>query len=548
MRRLFRRLSRQSRTSRTEVTYTEVTYITPGTSTITTEALLQGALEGDLQAVQRSLNAGTSVEVKDDSGFTPLLRAVQHGHGQIALLLLSRGASTCATTSSGIAPLHLAIAAHDATMAAVLLDHGASIELPMGQNGVTPFHLAVGTGREELVKLLLERGANPKARCQPERDDGETVLHSAISAGKDELLPLLLATGLDVNAAGGSPAGRTPLHIAASRGYEAAVQTLLDAGADVSPRYYDGRTPLHLAAEYDQVAVIELLLERGAPVMAATPDGETALCTAASHGRKAAASIFLRQTLHVLTEAQKAKVIISAARAGSIDVVELLVRQGFSVNACEDLQYSPLEAAAVNLHEGLVIFLLRNGARPDPSAIRATRHINHKTIPGLLNGKLPLPAQRNMSPETLPSNIRIDGLEAALAGIATTSWRRRTTPSTNPGDLPPDCWVCQDLDFRKGRPRDLEIIHLTTGRDLAFGAQHGCPGCTMIRQCLAHLAASYNKDLAARKWNTADESITLLSLVRGGPLYIVPGPIIQNHETVRAEVYSHPSMFLILLF
>jgi hypothetical protein len=63
----------------------------------------------------------------------------------------------------------------------------------------------------------------------------------------------------------------------------------------------------------------------------------------------------------------------------------------------------------------------------------------------------------------------------------------------------------------------------------------------MIRQCLAHLATFYKKGLAT--WGAAGEAFTLLSLVRGGPLYIVPGPVVASHQAVRAEVYSHLSTF-----
>jgi len=76
---------------------------TPGTRTV---ELCEAASAGNLQAVQRLLDVGTSVDAKDASGFTPLHRAVQHGHQQIARRLLSHGADTSATTvqSRGASP------------------------------------------------------------------------------------------------------------------------------------------------------------------------------------------------------------------------------------------------------------------------------------------------------------------------------------------------------------------------------------------------------------------------------------------------------------
>ncbi|SPO01763.1 uncharacterized protein DNG_04436 [Cephalotrichum gorgonifer] len=285
-------------------------------------------------------------------------------------------------------------------MTSTLLDYGASIECSVGPHGLTPLHLAVSTRSEDLVKLLLERGANPMARlrrasteacCQPELDGGETVLHTAITTVKTALLPLLLAAGVNVSSEG-IYLGRTPLHVAASRGDEATARMLLDAGADISAWCYDGRTPLHLAAEHGRVGVIKLLLGRAADAMATTPDGQTPLSLAASGGKEEAMSVLLRQTSDVLTVGQKATVMISAAKGGSLDVVELLVREGFSVNACDEKsQFSALEAAAVHSHEAVVIFLLRNGATPNASAIRASSQISQGSIRGLLDGTLPLP-------------------------------------------------------------------------------------------------------------------------------------------------------------
>lgn len=511
----------------------------PGTSTA---KLSDAVSEGNLQTVRRILNAGAPVEDKDAAGFTPLHLAVQYGHEQIAHLLLSHGADTSATTPSGDCPLVFAIAANDTKMARILLDHGASIESLIGPYRASLLGLAVAVGSGDLVKLLLERGADPKAKCQC--GHGDTLLHTAVAAGHDELLPLLIATGVDVNLGSVSPAGRTPLHVAASHGYEVAARTLLDAGSDVSARCQDGRTPLHLAAEHGQADMIRLLLERGADAMALTSYGETALCVAASHEKTTAVGVLLYEIRDVLTEGQKAVVMISAARSGSLGVMRQLVRKEFSVNACgDDSQFSALEAAAVHHHEAVVIFLLENGARPNLSAIRAARQINHDRIRGLLNGTLPLPTQQRMPDQTSLRNVLIDreSVEASLAIFATESGRRRITPAADPGGIPPNCHTCRDLDFRKGRAKDVEVMLLATSEDLTRAAEQGCPGCIMIRQCQAHLADFARNGLAGE--GAIGKNSTLLSLVRGGPLYIITEAVTGKPQTARAEIYSHPGMF-----
>ena len=49
-------------------------------------------------------------------------------------------------------------------VATVLLDHGAVANAP-GLDGDTPLHDAVANGHFEVARLLISRGANPSLRC-----------------------------------------------------------------------------------------------------------------------------------------------------------------------------------------------------------------------------------------------------------------------------------------------------------------------------------------------------------------------------------------------
>ena len=49
-------------------------------------------------------------------------------------------------------------------VATVLLDHGAVVNAP-GLDGDTPLHDAVANGHFEVARLLISRGANPALRC-----------------------------------------------------------------------------------------------------------------------------------------------------------------------------------------------------------------------------------------------------------------------------------------------------------------------------------------------------------------------------------------------
>jgi ankyrin repeat protein len=71
--------------------------------------------------VKQHLDAGADVNAKDDSGWTPLHRAVSKVHNKIAKLLIEEGADVNALNKDGLAPLDYA----ENETFGVLIDHGA---------------------------------------------------------------------------------------------------------------------------------------------------------------------------------------------------------------------------------------------------------------------------------------------------------------------------------------------------------------------------------------------------------------------------------------
>jgi hypothetical protein len=374
-----------------------------------------------------------------------------------------------------------------------------------------------------------------------------------VAAWKDEVLPQLIAAGLDVNAAGTNPPGQTPLHIAAWYGYESAARILLDAGANVNARYEDGMTALHMAAKYDQVSLCELLLEHGADITAATSHGDTALCTAATYGKKRAAEFLVDRSFHLLKPQQKGRVLILGAGGGWVDVVELLLEKGFEVNQPEVQGITALDVAAIYSHENVIVYLMKNGANPDFFAGHP-RHsaqlagaTNRERIVAILTGAIPLssvenprPAPGSLASKTIGST-GIDPISLAwsMSLTETLTSRRRIMANPTPGGFPAQCSVCQDLDFRRGVPKDAEVIHWVLQGNVAEAAARGCSGCIVILQVLQKLAELHGESLAS--WKTGTEPTQLLSMVHGGPLYVSSGKgTLGSQSTVRAEIFSNP--------
>jgi len=130
------------------------------------------AKDGNIEAVNQHLAAGTDVNAKDEVyGGIPLHFAAGGGHKEIFELLLTKGADVNARTA----------------------------------NGLTVFFAAILGSNKEVVELLIANGADVSAK----NEEGWTALHFAVSGGHNEVAELLIAKGVDVNAKDDD--GETPL-------------------------------------------------------------------------------------------------------------------------------------------------------------------------------------------------------------------------------------------------------------------------------------------------------------------------------------------------
>ena len=226
------------------------------------------------------------MDVVDNEGYTPLLRAIwknhqpivevllAHDHGaavngpvgacktplqqacrnngneDIVRLLLGHGADANATTLHGRkAPLTIAYWSHNRNLAIVHLLIKAGADVNDGNGGIAPLHEAAYFGDDEAIELLIEAGADVNILSSnrvylPSAAVGSTPLHFAAKGGHLSSLNILLAAGADPNIV--NELGETPLHFAARRSSDVdVVKTLLAAGCHPLHRDNYGRTPLH---------------------------------------------------------------------------------------------------------------------------------------------------------------------------------------------------------------------------------------------------------------------------------------------------------------
>jgi cytohesin len=211
---------------------------------------------GNIETINRHLNAGVDANTKFEDDKTLLHEAASDGHKEIAELLISNGADVNAKAKRGDSPLHD----------------------------------AARNGHKEIVELLIAKGANVNL-------GSDSPLHDAARNGHKEIVELLIAKGANVNLLRGSYSYSTPLDKAKNKkeifdlirkhggktreelkdevdkliglirdGNVEGVKNALDGVTNVNIKGKYGLTPLAQAVKESRKEIAELLIAKGADV------------------------------------------------------------------------------------------------------------------------------------------------------------------------------------------------------------------------------------------------------------------------------------------
>lgn len=133
----------------------------------------------------------------------------------------------------------------------------------------------------------------------------------------------------------------------------------------ICDRNISGETPLHWLAIENRIAGVRLLLEHGSDPNSADYSGESVLHSAASVGNRETIAKLLSAGVHVdTTHPQSGETALHGAARSSRDpaVIDQLVDAGANANSMDNLEWTPLHAAAMLRNIATAERLLERGA------------------------------------------------------------------------------------------------------------------------------------------------------------------------------------------
>jgi ankyrin repeat protein len=243
---------------------TEAATPEPSTAKTPDISIHKASERGNIEAVKQHLDTGEDVNVKSDSGMTPLHHAAYRENNEVIELLIAKGASVNAQDVAGRTPLNVAIRYKRTKSADLLRKHGGKTSNWL--NADDSIHSAASAGHIEAVKQHLANGVDVNAKTK----SGFTPLDTAIRRNHPETADLLRTHG-------GKSGAEYSIHVAAELGNIEAVKEHLNAGIDVDARDQADKTPLPHAAYWGHKEIVELLISKGANVNARDKRGSTPL-------------------------------------------------------------------------------------------------------------------------------------------------------------------------------------------------------------------------------------------------------------------------------
>ncbi len=341
----------------------------PSPSEQVQEAFRKAVMEGDLDAIEKTLAADANPNLEIRKYWTALLEAVSTGNLEMARLLIAMGADPnleiekvkkASEKKKGWTALLEAVSTGNLDMTRLLIAMGANPD-QVNKKGWTALLKAVSTGNLEMVRLLIKMDADPdlqieKLKTKLGKKKNWTALMEAASTGNLEMIQLLIK--MDANPNLKNKAGETALEIAERHDNTAIDQFIRDerqkkVSKTISPLEQQFQEDFSKAVKKGNLKMAQSLLERGTDPNLVNRKYRTALLDAVSTGNLEMARLLIRMGAEPNLEVEQLKkklikkgyiaalpleskkikwtALMEAAATNNLEMVQLLIKMGANI-------------------------------------------------------------------------------------------------------------------------------------------------------------------------------------------------------------------------
>ncbi|XP_072348681.1 ankyrin repeat and SOCS box protein 2 isoform X1 [Scyliorhinus torazame] len=367
---------------------------------------------GDEETLSDMIKAGKVLSTPNSDGWIPLHEAAFYNQPRCVKLLLKAypGTIDCRTLAEETA-LYLATCRGYLECMTCLLEAGAECDIT-SKGKETALYKACEYKHVEAVRLLIKYKADVNHRC----NHGWTALHEAAVRNDLDIIEALIKSGAKIEAS--NMYGITPLFVAAQSGQVDALRFLTKCGASVNTQASDNASALYEACKNEHEDIVKFLLSQNADANKGSKDGWLSLHIAAARGNMEIVQMLLPVTSKVRVRRSGISPIHLAAQHNQNDIIEELVKAGYSVHALlsaersrlfEDKRTSVLYFAVYNNNVEATEILLKAGADPNVDLINplliAIRHGSIKNIQLLIDHGANINAYIPTHPTSFPATI-----------------------------------------------------------------------------------------------------------------------------------------------
>lgn len=316
-------------------------------------------------AIDVLVEAGADIESERGISGTPVHFAAENDAPHAIAALARHGADVDNVGGKGRTALHTVAFLGFTSAAEALLAAGAAVadRCPYDEIQHSALDIAAEKGHVGVMRALIQHGGDAHAA---DPDNGTTALHFAAAFNKVDAIHVLAAARANLDAP--DNVGCTPLHRACANNCCYAIAALAMYGANMNKRNNEGKAPLHQAAATPgRLGVVQLLLAAGADSTLRGGSGDeeaTALHHAAKAGHIDVIEVLIEAGASVdAKNSSGSTALLHAVKANKSKAVDALLEAGADVEAhLNNGSWTSLHTAAEDIHLEVVQILLKHGA------------------------------------------------------------------------------------------------------------------------------------------------------------------------------------------